>query len=419
MQAEIITLGTELITGAAVDTNSAWLSDQLARCGVFVRRQTTAADDLAAIVTLFQEAATRCDLIIVTGGLGPTQDDLTRPARAAALGVGLGSDPESLAQIQAYFDHIGRTMTASNRTQAELPHGATALPNAWGTAPGIRAALTGATLFALPGVPREMKGMFARYIVPFIAQQAPARGISLRVVRTFGAGESNVAEQLADLMTPGRNPAVGTTASEGVISVRVVAHAASNADAAGLAQADVDTVRARLGALVYGENDATLASTVGAQLAALGKTLATAESCTGGLIARMLTDVPGSSRYFVGGLVTYGNALKTALLDVPPALIAEHGAVSEPVARDMAENARRICAADYAVSATGIAGPDGGTPDKPVGLVYLAAAGPDGTTIRECRFSTRLDRTAIRDRAAKTALNMLRHELGAVVPAVD
>jgi nicotinamide-nucleotide amidase len=230
-------------------------------------------------------------------------------------------------------------------------------------------------------------------------------------LRTFGAGESNLAEQIADLMTPGRNPAVGTTASEGVISVRIVARAESRSAAAQLADADEAEVRRRLGPLVYGHDDDTLASVVGAQLAERGLTVATAESCTAGLIAKMLTDVAGSSRYVLGGIITYSNALKTVLLNVPAQLIESHGAVSEQVARVMAENCRTLFECDFALSVTGIAGPGCGTATKPVGLVHIGLASPRETVVRECRFSDRFSRDAIRDRSAKTALNMLRREL--------
>jgi nicotinamide-nucleotide amidase len=411
MHAEVISLGAELMTGAAVDTNSAWLSEALACCGVPVRRHTTVGDDRSAITAVLRETADRVELVVVTGGLGPTADDLTRHALADALGVPLVTDTESLGQIEAFFRKLNRPMPEGNRVQAELPRGCVVLPNEWGTAPGIEARFGRATVFCLPGVPREMQALFGRYIVPFIDRHAPPRGINTRVLRTFGAGESNLAEQIADLMTPGRNPAVGTTASEGVISVRIVARAESRSAAAQLADADEAEVRRRLGPLVYGHDDDTLASVVGAQLAERGLTVATAESCTAGLIAKMLTDVAGSSRYVLGGIITYSNALKTVLLNVPAQLIESHGAVSEQVARVMAENCRTLFECDFALSVTGIAGPGGGTATKPVGLVHVGLASPRETVVRECRFSDRFSRDAIRDRSAKTALNMLRREL--------
>jgi len=411
MQAEIISLGTELLTGAAIDTNSAWLSDRLGACGVPVRRHMTLADNRAAITSAFREACERADLVVVTGGLGPTQDDLTRAALADAMDVPLATDDASVAQIEAFFRGMNRDMPLSNRVQAECPRGASPLPNEWGTAPGIRAQLARATIFCFPGVPREMHAMFERYVTPFIAEGSSGHGIALRVLRTYGAGESHVAEKIADLMPPGRNPAVGTTASEGVISVRVVAHADSQGEAEALADADVQEVRKRLGKWVYGAGEDTLASVIGEVLAARGQTVATAESCTGGLIAKLLTDIPGSSRYFVGGVVTYSNEQKTALLNVPADMIAKHGAVSEEVAETMAANCQSKFGCDYALSITGIAGPDGGTPQKPVGLVYIGLAHPEGVIVRKMRLSQRFNRDTIRDRSAKTALNLLRKEL--------
>ncbi|HRX84423.1 MAG TPA: competence/damage-inducible protein A [Phycisphaerae bacterium] len=411
MHAEIISIGAELMTGSSIDTNSAWLSEQLTRLGVPTLRHATVGDDAAAIAAAMGESASRAALVLVTGGLGPTRDDLTRAGLAAALGVPLVHDPDSMAQIDAFFRALNRPMPQANRVQADVPAGATVLPNDWGTAPGIRACLGDATIFCMPGVPREMKAMFDRYVTPFVAESGPARGMATRVLRTFGAGESTLAEQIADLMTPGRNPAVGTTASEGVISVRIVASGATPTDAQQLADADEAEVRRRLGVLVYGHGDDTLASVVGGLLADRSLTLATAESCTGGLIAKFLTDVPGASHYLAGGVVTYSNALKTQLLGVPETLLAERGAVSAEVAETMAEQCRQRLGTDLALSVTGVAGPDGGTADKPVGLVYIALATPAGTQTKECHFSDRLDRAAIRDRTAKTALNLLRHHL--------
>lgn len=411
MRAEILTCGTELLTGAAVDTNSAYLSAELARRGVLVARHCSVADELDEFVAAVREACARCDLLIITGGLGPTRDDLTRDVLAAVTGRPLESDAEALASIEGFFAGIGRPMPESNRVQALRPRGATMLPNAWGTAPGLRVTIGRTTIFALPGVPREMKAMFAEYIGPFLDDSAAPAGVAIRAIRTFGAGESTVAEQIADLMAPGRNPAVGTTASEGVITVRIVANASSPEAAGELADRDQAEVVGRLGKLVFGFGDDTLPAVVIRELVARKATVATAESCTGGLIAKHLTDVPGSSAAVLAGFVTYSNEAKVSLLEVDAALIASHGAVSEAVAAAMAANCRRLTGATCALSCTGIAGPGGGTPGKPVGLVYVGLCGPEVSTVRECRFSDRLSREAIRDRTSKTVLNMLRLEL--------
>lgn len=411
MNAAILSIGTELMTGASVDTNSAWLSGELLRLGVTVRSHSTVGDNWVDITTALVAATCGCELVLVTGGLGPTEDDMTRKALAAALGEELRVDQASLVAIRSFFERIGRSMPQANEVQAMLPPSATPLPNEWGTAPGMRARMEDAEVFCLPGVPREMKAMFAAYVEPFARSRPDRQAMAVRAIHTFGAGESHVAEMLGDMMAPGRNPAVGTTASEGVITVRIVAEARSQAEADELADRDASTVRATLGRLVWGEGGDTLAGVVGHELARRRFTLSTAESCTGGLLSTLLTDVPGSSQYYLGGFVTYCNARKMTDLGIDPALIERCGAVSEEVARAMASGCRRVTGSDYALSLTGIAGPTGGTPDKPLGLVYIGLAGPTDIQVTQCRFSDRLDRRAIRDRSAKTALNLLRLDL--------
>ncbi len=411
VRADIIAMGTELTTGASTDTNSAWLSSRFVELGVSTRRHVTIADDLPAIVHEVRESARCAKVVVMTGGLGPTVDDMTRDALADAVGEALVLDESALAEIEAFYASLGREMPETNRRQAMRPESATMLRNDWGTAPGLRIRIGDAEVFSLPGVPREMKAMFAAYVVPAVEAMAGREHVSVRVIRTFGAGESNLAEQISDLMTVGRNPAVGTTASEGVISVRIVARGESDEAADALAQKDIDAVRERLGVLVYGEGDDTLASVVGKRLAELRKTVSTAESCSGGLLGAMLTDVPGSSAYYVGGFIPYSYEQKSESLGIPMELIQTHGAVSEPCAEAMAERCRALTKSDYALSITGIAGPGGGTEDKPVGLVYIALADSAGVKVKECRFSERLNREVIRDRSARTALNMLRRKL--------
>ncbi|GJM24061.1 MAG: competence/damage-inducible protein A [Phycisphaerae bacterium] len=410
--ADIIAMGTELTTGASTDTNSAWLSARLLELGVSARRHVTIADDLASIVHEIGESARAARVVVMTGGLGPTADDVTREALAEAAGESLVLDDESLKAIESFYASLGRDMPETNRRQAMRPQSAVMLPNNWGTAPGLRVGIGDADLFSLPGVPREMKAMFAAYVVPAVEAMDGRTHVSLRVVRTFGTGESNLAEQIGDLMTVGRNPSIGTTASEGVISVRIVATADSDEGAQALAQNDVDEVRKRLGVLVYGEDDDTLASVVGRRLAELGQTVSTAESCSGGMLGAMLTDVPGSSAYYLGGFIPYSYEQKSESLGIPMELIQTHGAVSEPCAKAMAERCRTIAKSDYALAITGIAGPGGGTEEKPVGLVYIAMADSEGVKVKECRFSERLNREVIRDRSARTALNMLRRKIG-------
>ncbi len=409
--AYILSIGTELALGQAVDTNSAWIARALAALGIRSLRHETVADELPDIRAALHRAARAAKLVLVTGGLGPTQDDLTRQALADALGVPLEPHAESLAQIRAFFERRKRVMPEVNQVQALCPRGARPLSNPSGTAPGIHAQLEGADCYLLPGVPSEMKTMFQEHVLPELRRQARGAVLVSRRLQCYGAGESEIGERIADLMQRGRNPEVGTTAELGVIGIRINARASSAEAAEQLLDQQEGILRERLGELVFGSGEETLAAAVGRLLQARGQTLATAESCTGGLLAAQLTDVPGSSAYFRGGLITYSNELKTGLLGVAAAQLAEHGAVSGPVAHDMAVAARLRCGVDYALGLTGIAGPTGGTDEKPIGLVYLALAGPAGVQTRELRLGSDASRYSIRMRACGAALNLLRLHL--------
>ncbi|MBN1488470.1 MAG: competence/damage-inducible protein A [Phycisphaerae bacterium] len=410
MHAIVMSMGNELTSGQTVDTNSAWLSRQLAALGISVRRHITVADELDVIRAALDAAARDADVVLTTGGIGPTEDDLTRHALAAAMGVGLEFHAPSLEHIREFFARRSRDMPEANRIQAMFPAGSTPIENICGTAPGIQAKLHQADVFVMPGVPREMRVMFERSVAPLLAGRG-AGVILMRTVHTFGAGESDVGTTIRDLMRRGRNPTVGTTAQQTIIGVRIQAAGRDFAEARRLLDADTAELRRRLGDLVFGEDDETLADAVGAQLLRTGQTVATAESCTGGLIAKSLTDVSGSSAYFLSGLVTYSNEAKVRLLAVPEALILEHGAVSAPVAEAMAVGGRRLFGADCALSTTGIAGPTGGTATKPVGLVFFGLAHAGGCEVHERRFGSELTRKEIRDRARKFALNLLRLRL--------
>ncbi len=299
-------------------------------------------------------------------------------------------------------------MPDANRVQALVPVGAQPITNTCGTAPGIRAEFGQATIYAVPGVPREMEEMFRRSIQPEITAKAAGRSVQARKLLCFGAGESDIASRIADLMQRGRNPLVGTTPHEMIIGIRIVATGQSPREAKDLLDEDTAEIRRRLGDLVYGEDEQTLADTVGRMLIDRRLTVATAESCTGGLLAKSLTDLSGSSAYFLRGYVTYSNQSKTELLGVPAAMIGQFGAVSEEVARAMAMGCKARAGVHYAISITGIAGPTGGTAEKPVGLVYIALSGPEGTEVHRLSFGEHLQRWQIRDRAAKVALNLLR-----------
>jgi len=409
--AAIIAVGTELLSGQSVDTNSAYLAKQLQRYGFNVRFHCTIDDDRQAIAEAIQSAAARVDLVIVTGGLGPTADDLTRQGLADAMGSELRLDEVSLEQIEAFFRLRGRNLKDIHRIQAMLPAGGEALPNRLGTAPGIAAKVGGAGVFVLPGVPSEMQAMFAESVLPRLKR--PKGVILQHVLRTFGEGESHVAEIIADLMSREANPQVGITAAAGIISVRLSTRGEDKSEAERLAADVLAELQRRLGGLVFAAGDAELApkglaSVVGEMLGRGGWTLATAESCTGGLLGELITDVPGASEYYLGGIVAYDNRVKVSALGVPGSLIDAHGAVSEPVAQAMADGCRRKLSSDWAAAVTGIAGPAGGSDKdgKPVGLVYIAVAGRAGCRVHRHVFPG--TREIIRRRAALSALNHLR-----------
>ena len=303
-------------------------------------------------------------------------------------------------------------MTPGNRVQALCPVGAECLDNACGTAPGLKLRRGKAVIIAMPGVPAEMQAMFERHVAPLLATQS-GRVIRTGILHTFGLGESQVSDRLGILMSRDRNPKVGTTVTTGIVSIRIRSEFPTAAEAQTALDSTRDEVQRRLGNHIYGAGEMTLPESVGRLLQQQGRTVATAESCTAGLIGKLLTDPAGSSAYYRGGWIVYANALKTKLLDVPAEMIVRDGAVSESVARQMAATALNRSGADYALALTGIAGPDGGTPEKPVGMVWIALARrqPDGPNIRADRFMFPGIRNLVRERAAQTALNLLRLEL--------
>lgn len=414
MNCVLLSIGDELVLGQTVDTNSAWLSGRLMERGVMPLYHLTVPDDRPAIAAAIREAARAAKLVIVTGGLGPTDDDLTRQGLADAMGVELVTDELALRQVREWFTRRQRPMVGRNAVQALAPRGSTILENPTGTAPGLCATLAGSTVLSFPGVPRELFAMFELHVEPLLqsieAAGARPRTILTHKINTFGEGESRVAELLGELMARDRNPVVGTTVSRGVVSVRI----RSDFPSRPLAQQHLDDtareIRRRLGPLVYGDDDTTLAHVVIDLLRQRRKTLALAESCTGGLIGTELTEIPGASDALLGGWIVYSNQLKNEQLGVSLDVLQQHGAVSEPVALALAEGARLRARSDFALAVTGIAGPGGGTPDKPVGTVWIALADATHPTLAQ-RFIMPGDRHTIRDRSAKTALNMLRLRL--------
>jgi len=406
----IVSIGNEVLSGRTVDTNAAHIGRQLRLVGIPVEAVYTIGDRREVIVRTLERAAAEADIVVVTGGLGPTDDDLTRQAFADYLGTELELRSDLLAGIEARFAAWGKQMPRKNRIQACIPKGADAIANEWGTAPGIAAEKDGTVLFALPGVPREMAKMLAASVLPRLGELGQGQAVAVQRLKCYGAGESTIAEMLADAMHRDRNPLVNCTASAGVITLEIVATAAQVAEAQDMVAREEGALRRVLGDVVYGTGEQSLAEVVGEQLTRAGKTLALAESCTGGLLAKLVTDVPGASAYFTRGWVTYSNEAKIAELGVPEGLIEAHGAVSAEVATAMAQGARRRADADLAVGITGIAGPGGATEQKPVGLVYISVDDADGTTTSRYIFAH--ERSVMRLRTAQTALNTLRLKIG-------
>jgi nicotinamide-nucleotide amidase len=410
MKTEIISIGSELTSGQNLDTNSQWLSRRLAEMGIAVGWHTTMADDLNDNVEAFRIATRRAGLVIATGGLGPTQDDLTRDVLAQVAGVELVLHAESLERIRQIFAHFRREMPERNRVQAMFPVGAEPIPNDRGTAPGVWMHVGGCVLAAMPGVPSEMHAMFETQVAPRLFGLGLGGGVLVqRKINCFGAGESAVEEKLLDLTRRGHVPEVGITVGDAVISLRILAHAATVAEAQAQIAPVQRTIRDRLGDLVFGVEDEALQDAVVRLLAEKGLTLATAESVTAGLVGHRLGLVPGASRWFVGGLVAYDSRVKVEMLAVPQSLIDTHGVISGPVVEAMAVGCRTRFRTDLAVSTVGIAGPSGGTADKPVGHVYVGLAWDGG--IGSFPFSWIGTRYEVMSRTASLALNRLRLHL--------
>ncbi len=410
MKAEIISIGSELTTGQNLDTNAQWLSLRLAEIGIPVGWHTTIADDLEDNVAAFRLASQRAQLVLATGGLGPTQDDLTREVLAKVAGVELVFDPASFEHIEQLFARRKRPMPERNRVQAYFPAGAEPIFNAQGTAPGIWMRIGACTIACFPGVPSEMFAMFGNEVKPRLLEMGLGGGVQIqRKINTFGAGEAQVEEKLFDLTRRGHVPEVGITASDATISLRVFARAPSVAEAEAQIAPVERTIRERLGNLVFGTDSEELQDVVARLLAAKHVTLATAEGVTGGLVAQRLTQVPGTGNFFWGGLVAYDAHLKVALLGVPQSLIDTHGVNSAPVVEAMAVACRTRFHTDLAVSTVGLAGPGGGTPEKPVGLVHVGLAWNGG--VESWSFSWSGTRQEIQSRTAKLALNKVRLHL--------
>ena len=383
LRAELIAVGTELLWGDRADTNTLALCDALAGLGIGVAAKTLVGDDERDLARVLADAMARASLVILTGGLGATHDDVTTRVVAKVAGRRLTLRDDVLEGIKAAYRRRGREAPPSCERQALLPARAEALPNPVGMAPGFRLTHRGVDVVALPGVPSEMRAMFETAVAPWLAGRGRAQPIPRRTVKTFGLGEVAVDERVADLSREA-DCELGVLASPTGVEIRL--RAAGKDRSPRRLDAVVDEIRRRLGDAVYAVDERTMEGVVGDLLAARGWTVAVAESCTGGLVGHRLTEVPGSSRYFFGGWVTYDNRAKTDWLGVDPKLLAAHGAVSEPVAAMLADGARRAAGSDVGLALTGIAGPDGGTPDKPVGTLVVGLASAGGTVTSRWRF---------------------------------
>ncbi|AKT36432.1 CinA family nicotinamide mononucleotide deamidase-related protein [Chondromyces crocatus] len=404
MTVAILSIGTELTRGEILDTNAHWLAGELTAAGFTVTAADTVDDDLDRIVTCIQRLLRTHLLVIATGGLGPTTDDLTAVAAARALGVDLVRNESALLAIRQRVESRGAILNPGHEKQADLPANAEVLPNTAGTAPGFLLTATGASIAFLPGVPREMKTMFTEQVLPRIRSQSPSNTHQIRL-RTYGYGESIVGQHLAGLETLYPGLTVGYRVHFPEVDVKVHVRATTQSVARDVACEAAVEVRRRLGDVVFGEGEEEFPEIVGRAISARGWQLAVAESCTGGLLSHLLTSFPASS-YFVGGAVTYANDAKTRLLGVPDQMLRSHGAVSAEVAIAMAEGARRLHQVDVALAVTGIAGPSGGTATKPVGLVHWAIAHPGGTSAQHRIFPG--GRDDVRYGAAYAALDLLR-----------
>jgi nicotinamide-nucleotide amidase len=411
-RAEIISVGTEHLLGQIVDTNATYLCTVLAELGVAVYFRSTVGDNVRRVQDVFLHALTRADLILSTGGLGPTDDDLTVAAVAEALGLPLERHEVAWAQVQEFFRKRQRPLSSQQEKQAMLPRGARMIPNPRGSAPGVIIEHAGKTLIFTPGVPREMKGMVEDHVIPYLRERGLAghEVIRSRLVRITGLGESAVEDRLRDLMRSSLNPTIAPYAHTGECHVRVTARGTETAVDPLLDRAEA-AIRERLGHAVYAVGDVTLEQTVAQVLTAKKVSVAVAESCTGGLVGHRLTMPPGASAYLDGGIIAYSNAAKVRWLDVSDEILERHGAVSAETARAMAQSVRRQAGTDLGVATTGIAGPTGATPEKPIGLVYIALAHANGTEVREIRFGTEPGRAGVKYLASQSALDMIRLHL--------
>ena len=409
MDAEIIAVGSELLTPYRLDTNSLYLTEKLNALGIEVRFKTVVGDDRERLARVLRAALDRSSLIILTGGLGPTEDDVNREVVAEALARPLREVAAVRKSLEDRFARLGRAMSPNNARQALVPEGAEWLENKKGTAPGLWIEEDGVHILLLPGPPHELEAMFESACLPRLARLSTGERLSSRVYKVVGLPESEVDQRIAPIYKAYVNPTTTILAVAGAIEIHLRARAANEDEAQALLTELGDKIELALGDHVFSTRGESLEQIVAMYLNMKQKSVAVAESCTGGLLSERLTRVPGSSGYFLGGVVCYSNDLKTKLAGVPPALLEAHGAVSKPVAQALAEGIRNRSGANIGIGITGVAGPSGGTPEKPVGLVYISLADERGTQVREFRFPG--DRERIRHWATQAALELIRRRM--------
>ena len=407
--AAIITIGDELLYGSVVDTNAAYIGRRLTETGIEPVCSMTVGDEGPGIGRALETVCRQADVVLVTGGLGPTHDDVTKTVIAEAIGQDLVFHPEILDTVERMFTQRGMTMPESNRIQAYMPRNAEVLDNPVGTAPGFLVRHHDAAVFVMPGVPREMMKMLNEQVLPRLKDHSAGRVILHRWIRTTGIGESNLSQIIGDVIEEAEDVKIASLPQETGVNLRLTAEGRTEEEARRRIEAVETRMVALAGEHIYGVDDDTLEEVVGRLLRQADATVAIAESCTGGLVASRMTDVPGSSDYLLEGVVSYSNAAKMARLEVPVGTIDRHGAVSAETAAAMAQGIRHTSGATFGLSTTGVAGPGGGTTEKPVGLVYLGLASVDGVETRKLMLGT--DRQVNKTRAALAALNLLRQAL--------
>ncbi|MFQ5870276.1 MAG: competence/damage-inducible protein A [Candidatus Zixiibacteriota bacterium] len=410
MIAEIITIGDELLYGQTVDTNSAYLGERLTSLGIEVKHKSTIRDEAKEIAAAIKLAMERSDLVITTGGLGPTPDDVSKKAICDYFGKELVLYEDILRKVESWYTQKGVEMPAIVRSQALLPQGTIPLSNDWGTAPGIFIEEKGKLFFALPGVPNEMERIFDNGIVPILEERIPGgRVIAFRTIRTAGISEARLHEKLSSILEETGDIGIAFLPTSSGVDLRLTIKSNNPTEAQRKLDQFEKRIREKAEKYIYGAGEEILEKAVGDLLRQKKLTVAVAESCTGGLLGKKFTNIPGSSDYFLGGVITYSDELKMKLLGVPKEVLEKEGAVSENCALSMAEGVKKLTGADYGISITGIAGPTGGAVDKPVGLVYIGIAGDKGSSARKYVFTK--ERDLNRELSAQTALNLLRLEL--------